>query len=413
MRISTNMIYNAGVSSMNEQIAAALKLQQQIATGRRIATPADDPVAAAQALQVQQAQDINSQYATNLSNAKSALGIEETQLATLDDIFGRIKELTVQAGNSVLSADNRAAIAVELRARFDELLGIANATDGKGEYIFSGYMGDTQPFVGSVDGLLGTPGSEITYLGDDGQRTLEITPSNLLAISDSGNDVFKRIPAGNGTFTTDYAAGNTGSGVISVGTVTDPAAWNAYANKPLTVSFAVAGPVTTYTVTDSAAAVVAAGTYVPNQAITPAGLGVSVMVSGAPANGDSFTIAASSSKSVFRSLADLIGTLERPITGAASEAQYRIDIGTALVEMDQAADTAFRVRTLVGTRLNAVTSQNNVNGDLKLQYSETLSNLVDIDYTQALSDLTRRQTNLEAAQKSFSALTKLSLFDYL
>jgi flagellar hook-associated protein 3 FlgL len=408
MRISTNMIYNSGVSSMNEQIAAALKLQQQIATGRRIATPSDDPVAAAQALQVQQAQDINSQYATNLSNAKSALNIEETQLSTLDDLFGRVKELTVQAGNSILSSDNRAAIAVELRARFDQLLGIANATDGKGEYIFSGYMGATQPFAGSVDELLGT-GGEITYLGDDGQRTLEITPSNLLPISDSGNDVFKRIPAGNGSFTTAYASGNTGSGVMSTGTVTDPVAWNSYADKPLTVSFAAG----TYTVTDSASAVVASGPYVPGQAITPAGLGISFTISGTPAVTDTFTVAASSSKSVFRSLADLIGALERPITGDASEAKYRMDIGAALVEMNQAADTAFRVRAEVGTRLNEVTSQTNVNGDLKLQYSETLSNLVDVDYTQALSDLTRRQTNLEAAQKSFAALTKLSLFDYL
>lgn len=413
MRISTNMIFNAGVRRMNDQTAAALKLQEQISTGRRIVTPSDDPVAAAQALQVQQAKDINSQYATNLQNAQSALNIEETQLATTDDLFGRIKELTVQAGNSILSADNRAAIAVELRARFDELLGIANATDGTGQYIFSGYMGDTMPFSGSVDGLIASPSTDITYQGDEGQRKLAISVSNLLAVSDSGKNVFMRIPAGNGGFTTDYASTNTGSGVMSTGTVTDPSAWSAYADKPLTVSFAVVAGVTSYTVTDSAANVVGSGTYVAGDAIAPAGLGISVTVSGAPANGDSFSVDASSSKSVFRMLADLIGTLERPITGDASEAQYRMDLGTALAEFDQATDHVLAVRTAVGSRLSEVTSQDNMNADLDLQYDKTLSNLQDLDLTKALADLKRKETDLQAAQQSFALVSRLSLFDYL
>ena len=224
-----------------------------------------------------------------------------------------------------------------------------------------------------------------------------------------------RIQTGNGYFTTDYAAGNTGTGVINVGTVTDPGGLERLCEQAADGELRCRGGLSTtydrYRFCGRPS--LPPAPMSPTRRLRPAGLGVSVTVSGAPANGDSFTIAASSSKSVFRSLADLIGTLERPITGAASEAQYRIDIGTALIEMDQAADTAFRVRTLVGTRLNAVTSQNNVNGDLNLQYSETLSNLQDLDYAQALSDLTRRQTNLEAAQKSFSAVTKLSLFNYL
>jgi flagellar hook-associated protein 3 FlgL len=406
MRISTNMIFDSGVNSINQQMASALKLQQQIATGRRVVTPSDDPVAAAQALQVQQARDINTQYATNLGNAKSALGLEDTQLSTVNDLFGRVKELTVQAGNSVLSSSDRQKIAVELRARFDQLIGIANATDGSGQYVFSGYMGNTQPFAGTVE-------TGVTYLGDDGQRTLEISPSNLLAISDSGNDVFMRVPAGNGYFTTDYAAGNTGSGVISTGTVTDPVAWNSYANKPLTVSFSLVAGVTNYTVTDSASTAVATGVYVPNQAITPAGLGISFTLSGAPAVTDTFTIAASSSKSMFQSLADLIGTLERPVTGAASEAQYRVDIGTAMVELEQASDNILRVRAAVGTRLNQVTAQDNMNGDLDLQYAQTISSLQDLDYAKAIADLARKQTDLEAAEKSFTTVSRLSLFNYI
>jgi len=416
MRISTNMIYDAGVSSINQQIAAALKLQQQVSSGKRILTPSDDPVAAAQALQVQQAKDVNSQFSTNLNNAQSALGLEDTQLSTITDALTRVRELTVQAGNSVLSSANRQAIAVELRARFDQLMGIANATDGTGQYLFSGYKGSTQPFSGSVDTLVAAPASDVSYLGDDGQRTLQITPSNDVAISDSGNDVFRRIAAGNGYFTTTYASTNGGTGVIDTGTVTDPAAWAATANTPLTVSFAVVAGVTTYTVADSASPTpntLAAGTYVAGQAITLATQGISFTVSGAPANGDSFSIAPSSSQSLFRTLANLIGALERPVTSAASEAKYRVDVGSALANLDQANSNILNVRTAVGSRLNEVTSQDNMNGDLDLQYAKTLATLQDVDMTKALSDLMQTQTNLQAAQKSFAAVSQLSLFSYI
>jgi flagellar hook-associated protein 3 FlgL len=413
MRISTAMIFNSSVSSMNEQTAAQLKLTQQISSGQRIITPADDPVAATQVLQVQQARDINSQYATNLSNAKSALGLEDAQLSSVTDILTRIKELSVQAGNSTYSDANRASLAVELRADFGQLMNIANATDGGGQYLFSGYKGSTQPFSGTVDSMIASPSSEVTYLGDDGQRTLAVAASSQLAVSDAGSNVFMRVPAGNGYFTTDYAGTNTGSGVIDPGTVTDPAAWAATANKPLTLTFSVVGATTTYTVTDSASTTLATGSYVGGQVINLATQGISFTVSGAPADGDSFSIQASSSKSLFRSLADLIGTLETPLTDDATKAKFRTDLSSAQADLSQATDNILRVRTAVGSRLSEVDSVTSLNGDLDLQYAQTLSSLRDLDYTKAISDLTQSQTNLEAAQKSFAVVSQLSLFKYI
>lgn len=413
MRVSTGMIFNSSVSSMNQQTAAQLKLTQQISSGLRITTPADDPVAATQVLQVQQARDINSQYATNLSNAKSALGLEDAQLASVTDLLTRIKELSVEAGNSTYSDANRAAIAVELRSDFGQLMNIANATDGTGQYLFSGYKGSTQPFSGTVDGLLAAPASDVAYLGDDGQRTLGVAASSQVAVSDAGSDVFMRIPAGNGYFTTAYAAGNTGTGVIDPGTVTDPAAWATTPNKPLTVTFAVAAGVTTYNVTNSVGTSLATGTYTTSTAITLPAQGISFTVAGAPANGDSFTIQASSSKSLFRSLADLIGILETPLIDDATKAKYQTDLGGAQADLNQATDNILKVRTAVGSRLSEVKSLTNLNGDLDLQYAQTLSDLRDLDYTKAISDLTQSQTNLEAAQKSFAVVSRLSLFNYI
>lgn len=409
MRIATSMLFDNGVNAINQQWSSLLKLQQQVATGRRILTPSDDPVGAARALEVSQSKSVLAQYATNQQNANSALGLEEAQLASINDMMARIKELTVQAGNAALSASDRKSIAFELRARYDELLGIANAADGQGQYLFSGYMGSTKPFGGTVDYL--NAGNEIIYDGDDGQRTLQVSATRLLEISDSGNDVFVRISNGNGYFVTDYAAGNTGTGVIDAGNVTDPAAWNALANKPITIRFTAA---TTYDILDSTNAVLASGTFQSNQPITIPGAGASVTISGDPATNDEFTLTPSSSQSIFKTLANLIGALEASNTGLPEDAaKYTNEIGFALRDLDRANDNLLRVRAMIGSRMNELESLGNVNADLDLQYQQTLSNLQDLDYAKTISDLTRKQTDLQAAQQSFSRISQLTLFDYL
>lgn len=571
MRIATSMIFDAGVSAINKQTAELLRIQQQVASGRRILRPSDDPVAATRALEVTQSKDILARYSTNQGNANAALGLEEIQLTSITDMLARIKELTVQAGNSTLTATDRKSIAFELRTRFDELLGIANAADGQGQYLFSGYMGSTKPFGGSVDLLNAAAANEITYLGDEGQRSLQVSATRMMEISDSGNDVFRRIRNGNGYFATNYAAANTGSGVIDAGNVTDPAKWNAATNsKNLEVRFwtdtagvvvtagqasgstvlptgpsltitagsndqfdiAVDGaPSVTVTVSDnggvpyatraalaaavqtaldtalgaappaagsatasldganhlvitsstagsgsavalsavvgnagftdlfgsatSVAGTGAAGTnyydlvdvssgfslYTGVASVTGAGgsythaftsgqpisftglaaaynppandFGASVTITGTPASGDAFSVKASSTQSVFKTLANLIGALEATNTSGASAAQYANEIGFALTNLDQANDNILSVRAMIGSRMTELESLDNVNQDLSLQYQQTLSNLQDLDYAKAISDLTRKQTELEAAQQSFVRVSQLSLFNYL
>lgn len=442
MRIATSMIFDSGVNAINRQMSSLLHLQQQLASGRRILSPADDPVAAARALEVTQSKDILAQFATNQQNANSALGLAETQLTSMNGMFARIKELTVQAGNAALSQSDRQAIAFELRSRFDELLGLANAADGQGQYLFSGYMGDTKPFGGTVDFL--NAGNEITYQGDDGQRTLQVSATRMMEVSDSGNDVFRRIRNGNGYFVTDYAAANSGTGIIDAGAVTDPAKWNVASNSQnLEVRFwvdtaGVLGTVdaTYYDLVDAstgnslftntASATGAAGTYThayqSNQPISFSGLdaaygggdfGVSVTINGTPASGDAFSLKASSSQSVFKTLANLIGALESNTALPANSAKYSNEIGFALRDFEQANDNILRVRSMIGSRMAELESLDSVNQDMALQYQQTLSNLQDLDYAKTISDLTRKQTDLQAAQQSFSRISQLSLFNYL
>ncbi len=431
MRVSTGMIYSAGVASMQKQTASLLHTQQQLASGRRILTPADDPVAAARALGVEQAKGTNALYQTNQKTASETLGMEESRLAAVGNLIANVRTLAVQGGDGALSDTDRRSISAELRQRFDELLGYANATDGSGQYQFSGYMGDTKPFSGSVS-------TGVTYAGDDGQRQQQVSASRQVAVSDSGNDVFMRIRNGNGSFVTSVNVANAGTGVVDAGTVTDPALWNVAGNsKDFTVRFDVDStinpPLTTYDLVDNASGnslltgAPAAGsgpyarTFTPGQAIVlksqgaePAfDYGAQFILSGRPADGDTFDLDASTSQSLFATLGNLINALETSTGNVPANTLLANRIGFALTDLDQAQDNLLRVRSGIGARMNEIESLAGAGEDLNLNYAQTLSRLQDVDYAEAITRLTQQQGYLEAAQKSFMNVSGLSLFNYV
>ena len=426
MRVSTGMIYGTGLASIQKQTASLLHTQQQVASGRRILTPADDPVAAARAIEVEQARDTNVLYQTNQKTAGEALGQVEGRLTAVGELIHHVRTLAVQGGNGGLSDRDRRSIAGELRQRFDELMGLANATDASGQFLFSGYMGDTTPFSGSVS-------SGVVYAGDEGQRLLQVSSSRLIAISDSGNDLFMRIRNGNGSFATSVTAGNAGSGVIDAGTVTDPALWNAAGNnRDFRIVFAVNAGTTTYDIIDNVSgnslltgAAPAAAPYprvfTPGQAIVlksqgaePAfDYGAQVVINGSPADGDRFDIDASSSQSLFATLSNLITALEAGASSTSGHTLLANRLGFALTDLDQAHDNLLRVRAAIGSRMNEVEALAAAGEDLNLNYEGTLSRLRDIDYAAAITQLTQEQGYLEAAQKSFLKVTDLSLFNYV
>jgi flagellar hook-associated protein 3 FlgL len=189
------MIYDSGLASIQNRTSSLLRVQQQLASGRRILAPSDDPVAAARALEVTQSKAANNAQAVTRDNVKSAVGLADAQLQSATDLLGRVRELTVQAGDAALSATDRRSVALELRQRFDELLAIANAKDGLGNSLFSGFQVGNKPFAGSVE-------DGVKYTGDDGLRALQVSNARQMGISQSGNDIFMRIQNGNGVFAT-------------------------------------------------------------------------------------------------------------------------------------------------------------------------------------------------------------------
>jgi len=191
MRISSSQIYQQAVDAMLSKQADLAKTQLQIATGKRILAPSDDPAAATRILDLDKTIETTRQYQRNADFAETRLAYEESLLTEVSDVLQRVRELSVQANNDVYSAQDRQAMAQEVRLNIDSLVQLANSKDANGEYIFSGFSTDTIPF--SDDGSGG-----FTYAGDQGQRNLQIGAKRQVAIGDSGFDVFMKIDDGAG-----------------------------------------------------------------------------------------------------------------------------------------------------------------------------------------------------------------------
>lgn len=402
MRVSTNTIYDAGVASINKQQASLLEIQQQVASGKRVVTPSDDPIAASRALQVDQALAINEQYAVNRKSAQGVLGLVEAGIGQAADIVQNVRHRVIEAGNGAYSATEMRTIAVDIRSLLSEMIGIANSTDGEGHHLFAGFQSNVRPFNDSPAG--------VQYAGDDGQRLIQVSASRQMPISESGAETFMRIRQGNGTFVLSANAANTGSGTHDLGSVRDP---SLLTGDDYRIDFTVAGTVTTFDVVNvtTATTVLAAQPYVEGGAIQFDG--IQVAISGQPANGDSFDIVPSTNQSVFATLDNLATLLETTSDTALGRTQRTNGLTEALGNVDQALEQLLVNRAGIGARLREVDDLQNVGEDLGLQYQLTLSGLRDLDYAQAVSDLTRQQALLEAAQQSFLRISQLSLFNYL
>ena len=381
-----------------QRLQAALDFtQRQISSGRRILTPSDDPIGSSRAIEIRESISRLEQFDRTATIATNRLSQEESALSSVNHVLQRVRELAVQANNGTQTNETRRLIAVELRQNLDALVQIANQKDGNGSYLFAGNLEGAAPVTRS--------GDSYTYNGDQGQRFIQIGESRQVADGDSGAAIFFAIRNGNGTFSTSASVANTGTGILSESGVTDPTAWD---QGQYTLRFIDPA---NFEVLDSSATVVSTGSFQDGD--TVAFRGIEFSLNGQPGAGDEFTISPSRQQDVFSMIDQLATSLETGATDFASQAAVNNVINAGLQNIDQAIGSVLDVRIQVGSRLTAIENQVDSNGAFKLNYRETLANIEDLDYAEALSRLSLEVTTLEAAQQSFIRTQSLSLFNYL
>jgi flagellar hook-associated protein 3 FlgL len=395
MRIATITFQQNATSQMQDLQAALAKTQNDLATAKKLHSAADDPAAMAQVNQLNVQLSASQQYVTNGNYASSNLKLEEQALSDATNVLQRVRDLAIQANNATLPAAQRQNIATQLTQELQTLLAIGNRVDGGGNYLFAGNASGTVPFSQS--------GNTVTYSGSSSVSQVQISPNQRISSGDTGAAAFMSIPAGNGTFTTAGAATNTGTGSIGAGTLVTPGAW-----IPDTYTISFTSP-TTYSVTNSANVVVATGNaFKDGDSI--AFNGIQVPITGTPAAGDTFTVAKAGNASAFSTLQGLITTLS---SSALSAAQISSQIGGALQQIDNAMTNMNNVSASVGARINSITASQSTARTVQTNLTISVSQLSDVDYAAAITQLNTEQLSLQAAQQSYATIARLSLFNYI
>ena len=182
MRVSTLMMYQQNMGGITNSQSEWLKYGEQMSTGKRVNRASDDPVAASQAVVLSQAQAQNAQFATARTFATQRVSTEESTLKQVTTAIQSAQEKIVYAANGTLSDDDRASLATDLQGIRDQLLNLANSTDGNGRYIFAGYKTDTPPFD-----------SKGQYVGGDINVEQQVDSSRSMVIGHTGALIFDSV----------------------------------------------------------------------------------------------------------------------------------------------------------------------------------------------------------------------------
>ena len=398
-RITTAYLFQKTAVDIARKQFDISEIQNQISSGKRLNKPSDGPAEAARVIDLNQAIGRIDQFQRNSIFANQRLGLEDATLSSVNNSLQRVRELALQANSGIQTSETRAIIRAEVEQRLQELLDYANASDGNGNHLFAGSKSRTMPFTQTATG--------VSYNGDQNQLSLKISANRTIVSSESGYDVFVNIKNGNGNFSTSSNITNTGDGVITAGSVLDNAVFQA---NDFSISFT--SPTTFDVVNNTTAVTVLAGqSYVPGQAINFNG--AEVVISGVPQAGDEFQANASRRQDVFTTLQNFINALEINPSNPADQAQYTQALDRTIGDVDNAILNVLNTRTFIGTRQNSIDTANIENEGAKIELQTTRSQIEDLDYAQAITQLQLQQTTLQAIQGAFAQVRGQSLFNFL
>ncbi|HET8806928.1 MAG TPA: flagellar hook-associated protein FlgL, partial [Methylophaga sp.] len=372
MRISTNQIFDQNLTAMLNQQSALANTQNQLSTGKKIINPSDDPAGSVQILNLQREFSLTEQYLANANAASTKLREEEIALQSATDIIQRIRELAVQGLNDTNTQPDRQAIAGEIKQLNLQLLGLANTRDANGDYLFAGFASGNQPYE-SLNG---------EYQGDEGQRNLKVGASVLVATNDPGDKVFEAA-----VYRTEVIA--SGNGNLRITDTSNSAANFAditFTYNDLTQQYNVSDGTNSVNIDSSS------GQRFRLDELNSNFPSIQVELNGNPATGDIITISreVTPQQTLFKTIDNFAMALEANSVGPDNSPNN----GEFLKNIDVGLQNIIDTRAQVGSRINAIEQQQAINDSVSFNLEKSLSEIRDLDYAEAISQLTRQSIGL-------------------
>ncbi|MGU5674452.1 flagellar hook-associated protein FlgL [Aeromonas hydrophila] len=401
MRITTNMVYDRNISSLNGANERLSTAYEQLMTGNKFKTAGEDPSGMSQKLALTKEIDLFKQYGVNGSLLENSLGHEETVLTALNTAMTSAQTLIQKANDSAVGYEDRQAIASELEGLQKQMFDLMNSKNSQGEYIFGGNQSKTQPFIQDASG-------NYVFQGDTGQRNIQVSPTVQIPANDSGFNLFEIVPT--------RRTSSAGSANIQVG-VADQGHFDSFYRNNYDPSLAsnqytvntIAGTPDTYEIRDGGGALLQSGDYVAGNKIPFNGLELTLSL---PAGGaaQNFVLDPPQNNNILDGMSDFITALRDPNIMPDT---FQLKVADATSHMKNARLNVDQGLGEIGGRMNGLEQVMGSNEGLSTLNQQARAKVSEADLYEVIATLSKEDAALSATQLSFSKISKLTLFDYI
>ena len=407
MRISTSQIYDQNIRSIMNNQEDLVKTQQQLATGKRIITPSDDPVGAAKVLRLTEEIDELEQFQRNNDLVTGSLEQQEAVLTNITNSINRARTLVVQAGSGILSDPDKRAIGAELEQIKLEIFDLMNTQDADGNYLYAGYQSANQAFEYNP----ASAGNAITFVGDAGVSFVQLSNSSKIQSTSNGYEVFENVLS-RFNFSVDPAS----TAVVNEASVKQQGTFDTFfdknydpvnaGNNDYRINFLASGQAEL--VNQGTGVVVDSVSYTSGQPFIIKGMEFDAMA--VPGDSIDLSLDAPEKKSMAQTLHEIQVVLN---DSSIDSFELQEAISDALVGLDNGLEKLSLERASIGSRLNIAESTYESNLDMEIAAKAQRSSIQDVDYAEASTEFAKQETALSAALATFPKVANLSLFDFV
>ncbi len=178
MRISTAHQFDSYLGSIRTAQDAYLKVQRQIASGKKYDAGHEDPLSTRLTMNSRSLKARFEQFDKNLRGAKDYAGNGEIALTEMGDLLNQANVLAIQGASSSIDTNTAQSLANQVSDLQAKLVRLGNTQGSQGQYIFAGQKSDTKPFSVS--------GTTVTFAGDTNSIRAEVRTSEYMEINDPG-----------------------------------------------------------------------------------------------------------------------------------------------------------------------------------------------------------------------------------
>ncbi|CAE6890681.1 flagellar hook-associated protein FlgL [Vibrio sp. B1FLJ16] len=394
-RISSFHNYQSVQNDLRRQENKVHHNQAQLASGKQLLKPSDDPLATHYIQNIGQQQEQLNQYLNSIVLVRNRLENHEVNIANAEVFVDESKRLTMEMINGAYSPEDRLAKKREMEELANNFLNLANAQDEIGNYVFAGTKPKNQPFYRDKDG-------SVEYSGDDYQRKMKVSNMLEMPMNDPGSKLFMEIPNPFGDYQPEYDLQSGSELLLGQAINSDSDDTASYRVTFVDMNNGKFG----YQL-ERNGRVVDADEFSPEKGIEYKGL--QVYVKGQITPGDSIGIEKRDSFSIFDTFKHAMKWSEKSVSDASATAQ--------LQQMTEEFQAAFihlgKARTDVGARLSTLDIQEQNHQDFNLSLAKAKSNFEDLDYSKAVIEFNENSRALQASQQAFGKTKDLTLFNYI